>query len=207
MLHYEILDKKRVEIIPLFRPFKKDFYLAGDTGLALQIGHRDSLDFDFFSQKAFDPGKLFLTLKDIFEGFKLIKVQEEKDTLSVILEDSIKISFFTYNYGLVKRPIKEDYFNLASLEDIGCMKLSAVVSRATNKDYIDLYFILKRIPLAVLLKEAGKKFPELDQNLILKSLVYFKDIGKNPIRFRNNNKVGFSEVKNFIKKSVLDFLK
>lgn len=146
MLHYEILDKKRVEIIPLFRPFKKDFYLAGDTGLALQIGHRDSLDFDFFSQKAFDPGKLFLTLKDIFEGFKLIKVQEEKDTLSVILEDSIKISFFTYNYGLVKRPIKEDYFNLASLEDIGCMKLSAVVSRATNKDYIDLYLSLKGFP-------------------------------------------------------------
>ncbi len=50
-MFYDILDKKRRIILPLLKPFKEDFYLAGGTGLALQLGHRDSIDFDFFSKK------------------------------------------------------------------------------------------------------------------------------------------------------------
>lgn len=203
MLHYEILDKKRNKILCLFKSFKKDFYLAGGTGLALQIGHRDSLDFDFFSSKNFDTKELFLRVKEVFKNFKIVKTQESKNTLSIIIDDSIKISFFTYNYKLIKKPIKTDYFNIASIEDIGCMKLSAIVSRATNKDYIDIYFILKMISLESLLNSTKKKFLDIDENLILKSLVYFEDIEKNPIRFRNNNNVSFSKVKDYLKKSVL----
>lgn len=78
MLHYEILDKKRNKILFLFKAFKKDFYLAGGTGLALQIGHRDSLDFNFFSSKDFDTKMLFSKVKDIFKDFKIVKTQESK---------------------------------------------------------------------------------------------------------------------------------
>lgn len=83
------------------------------------------------------------------------------------------------------------------------MKLSAIVSRATNKDYIDIYFIIKIISLESLLISTKKKFLDIDENLILKSLVYFEDVEKNPIRFRNNNNISFSEVKAFLKKNVL----
>lgn len=58
-MFYNILDKKRLEILPLLENFKKDFYLAGGTGLALQLGHRDSIDFDFFSLGKVDTVKLF----------------------------------------------------------------------------------------------------------------------------------------------------
>src|SRR3989344_955285 len=103
-MFYDILDKKRIEILSFFNLFKDRFYLAGGTGLALQIGHRDSIDFDFF-----------------------------------------KLSFFRYPYILIKDCLDEENLRIASIEDIACMKLSAIVSRAVEKDFVDLYFIIKKI--------------------------------------------------------------
>jgi len=198
-MFYDILDKKRKEILPLFNKFKKDFYLAGGTALALQLGHRDSADFDFFSQKKINTLNLFEDLRRIFKGHKIIKIQEEKNTLTVIIDENIKVSFFTYPYFLLYKTINEKNLKLASVRDIGCMKLSAVVNRATNKDYIDLYFILHEIPLAELLILAKLKFPELDKNLILKSLTYFKDLDCGQIKFKHNHKLSFNTVKKYLK--------
>jgi hypothetical protein len=80
-MFYNILDKKRLAILPLLKNFKADFYLAGGTGLALQLGHRDSIDFDFFLPKNIDTPKLFFTIRYIFKNHKILKVQEEKNTL------------------------------------------------------------------------------------------------------------------------------
>ncbi len=146
-MFYHILDKNRLQIISKFKNFKKDFYLAGGTALALQIGHRDSIDFDFFTEKDIDQKKLFAEIKQIFKKSKILKVQEEKNTLTVILDEKIKLSFFTYKYKLIKKLIQTESLNLASIEDIACMKLAAITSRAVNKDYIDLYFILQNIKL------------------------------------------------------------
>jgi hypothetical protein len=63
-----ILDKKRIEILPKLKEFKKDFYLAGGTGLAFQLGHRDSIDFDLFCNKDLDNIKLFTKIKEFFKG-------------------------------------------------------------------------------------------------------------------------------------------
>ena len=201
-MFYNILDKKRKEILPLFKSFKKDFYLAGETALALQIGHRDSVDFDFFTQKTIDTITLFKKLKKIFKNHTLLKIQEDKNTLSIIIDESIKLSFFTYKTKLISQLIKEDYINLAPIEDIACMKLAAITSRATNKDYIDIYFILQKLPLSVLLEKTRIKLPEIDTNLILKSLVFFDDVKKEPIRFKNNKNIDFKVIKSFIKKTV-----
>lgn len=81
------------------------------------------------------------------------------------------------------------------------MKLSAIVSRATNKDYIDLYFIFQEYPLAEMLPQLSKKFPDLDINLALKSLVYFKDIKKEPIKFKHKKNIDFAAVKSFLEKT------
>ncbi len=202
-MFYDILDKKRLAILPYFKNFKKDFYLAGGTALALQLGHRDSIDFDFFSNKNIDTEKLFSKIKLIFKNHEIIKVQDEKNTLTVFIDDNIKLSFFTYDYKLIKKTINEDYFNIASILDIACMKLSAIISRATNKDYIDLYFIFKEIPLKDVLKSLNKKFPEIDVNLVLKSLVYFKDIKSEPIKFKNNKDIDLKTIEESFKKQVI----
>ncbi len=95
---------------------------------------------------------------------------------------------------------------MASVEDIACMKLSAIVSRSTEKDYVDLYFIFQKYKLAQLLELAGKKFPALDENLTVKSLTYFDDIIEEAIVFKNNNEVSLGEVKFFLQKVVKEYI-
>ena len=197
-MYYEILDKHRKNILPFFKDLKDEFYLAGGTALALQLGHRDSIDFDFFTIKKIDTVQLFSKLKNILNKFQILKIQEEKDTLTILVDNSIKISFFSYDYKLLKPKIIEANLCLASIEDIACMKLSAILSRATNKDYIDLYYIFKKLDLKTILKMSKEKFDDIDTNLILKSLIYFDDVSMEPIIFKNNMDIKFEKVKKFL---------
>lgn len=201
-MFYNILDKKRLDILLLLGNFKDNFYLAGGTSLALQIGHRDSADFDFFSEEDINTKELFERLREIFKEHKLLKIQEEPNTLTILIDESVKISFFTYKYKLIDKTITDENFTFASVADIGCMKLSAITGRASNKDYIDLYFILKFFSLSELLEKAHEKYPQLDSNLILKSLVYFEDITAEKMTFKNNNDIAFEEVKKRLKSEV-----
>jgi hypothetical protein len=201
-MFYNVLDKKRRNILPLLKPFQKDFYLAGGTALALQIGHRDSADFDLFSPENINTDKLFVKIKEVFKGCKILKIQEEENTLTVIIDD-INFSFMSYKYKLVRPLVTEEFLNLASIEDIGCMKFSAIVGRKVNKDYIDIYYILQGIKLRDLLEMSRKKLPELDPNLIIKNLLFFEDIESSPIKFKNGNKISLKDAEKFIKKAVI----
>ncbi len=203
-MFYNILDSKRIQILPKLKNFKEDFYLAGGTALALQLGHRDSVDFDFFSEKNINTQEIFEELKESFVGFEIVKTLEDKDTLNVVIDNNIKLSFFSYKYKLLNELLEEEFLNLASVEDVACMKLSAITGRASEKDYVDLYFILKQINLKSLLEKVMQKFPNLDTNLILKSLVYFEDIEEEPILFKNKNNVSLEEIKNFLKNKIRD---
>jgi hypothetical protein len=205
-MFYDILDKKRLEILPLLKVFKDRFYLAGGTGLALQLGHRDSIDFDFFTAESFDTEAFYAELLEIFSGRKIVKVLESRDSLDVIIDGKIKLSFLRYPYVLLKPALNEENFKIASIEDIACMKLSAIVSRATLKDYADLYFVMNKVSLLSLLEMARQKMPDLDQNLILKSLVYFEDIAKEHIVFKHNFEVSFTNIKKFLEQQVKKIL-
>lgn len=201
-MFYNILDKKRLEILPLFKSFKDRFYLAGGTSLALQLGYRDSIDFDFFSEKDINTEELFEQIRDVFKGHELLKIREEINTLTILIDESVKVSFFTYKYKLIDKTISEENLTLASIGDVACMKLSAITGRASNKDYIDLYFILKLFSLSDLLDMSHRKHPQLDINLILKSLVYFEDVTQEKIIFKNNNDIDFEEVKKRLRSAV-----
>ncbi len=206
-MHYEILDNARHSLVPNFSRVKDRFYLAGGTALALRFGHRESVDFDFFSPESFDTGKLFEELRAIFAEHRVIKIQEEENTLGILLDEGIKISFMTYPYPLLENPTEEPYLRIASVLDIACMKLSAITGRSANKDYIDIFFILKSLPLKTLLDAANRKFPSVDTNLFLKSLVYFDDIVEEPLRMRPEFNVLFSEVKSSLKEAVKEYFK
>lgn len=206
-MFYNILDKKRKDILPLLKELKENFYLAGGTALALQIGHRDSIDFDFFSVDNFDTSDLFKKLAYIFRDYTIQKVQDEKNTLTIVVDNSIKISFFTYKYSLIKPLVIKRNINFASIEDIACMKLMAITSRSTEKDYIDLYFILHSMKLSNLLFLVQQKYSTADINLIIKSLVYFDDVIEEAIMFKNNKKISFNKVKIFLQKIIKEYLK
>ncbi len=205
-MHYEILDDARRELLPSLEIFKSRFYLAGGTALALQIGHRDSIDFDFFTDQSFDTARLFSECLGLFGGHTVLKTQDEKDSLGIIVDDSISISFMRFSYSLIRPLIDSDHLALASIEDIACMKFSAITGRSTMKDYVDLYYILELYPLADLLMIAATKLPTLDRNLILKSLVYFDDISTEPIRFVPDKEVTLEQIKLFLQSEVKKIL-
>ncbi len=207
MVNLEILDTQRQSLLPKIVEVGQGFYLAGGTALALQLGHRDSIDFDFFTTGDVDTTSLWQQIETVFIGHHLQKTQEEKDTLSLVLDGDVRISFFGYHYPLLEPVIPANGLELASVLDIGCMKLSAITGRSTLKDYVDLYFIFKKMNLATLLEASSKKFPTLDQALILKSLVYFDDIEPEPIRFMPGFAVDLSEVETLLTRIVKEYLK
>jgi hypothetical protein len=195
-LHWDILDDRRQAILPLLAAFAdRGFYLAGGTGLALQIGHRDSIDFDFFRVEDFDSGALARELEQLFKGHALALTQLEANTISCVIDGAIQISLIGHRYPLVAPLVLSDHFPIASIEDIGCMKLSAITGRSVEKDYVDLYFILKRLVLTELLACAAEKYPTLDASLILKSLVYFDDVEREPILYKPGFETSFEEIR------------
>ena len=203
-MHYEILDEERQKVLPLLKRWKEKYYLAGGTSLALQIGHRDSIDFDFFTKDDIDTQNLFTEIEENFRGAKIEKLQEEENTLTVLIGSHVQLSFMKYSYLLLNDLIQEEYIALASKEDIGCMKLSAISGRSSNKDYIDLYFLLQDMSLEELLEGAEKKFPNFNRNVALKSLVYFDDIQEEEIKFQKNKEISFKEIQGFLRKAVLE---
>lgn len=198
----EVLDKKRLEILEKMEDFKNMwFILWWWTALALLFWHRESIDFDFFISDNIDNEKLFKKIINIFEWYEVIKTYEEKNTLYVLINE-VKISFFTYNYKNIWNTIETPYFNIYSIEDIGAMKLWAIQNRATNKDYIDLYYIIKKIWLEKLINIFFEKFWKIvTKSYILKSLVYFEDIIEEELIIKDKN-LTFKKVRTYLEKEI-----
>jgi hypothetical protein len=202
-MHWDILDPNRQAILPSLRTFKdRGFYLAGGTGLALQIGHRDSIDFDFFIDTSFETDRLVEDLPALFPEHTVVLTAHEAGTVSCLIDGAIRLSFFEYRYPILKPLTATEHLSIASIEDIACMKLSAITGRSLEKDYVDLYFLLQKLSLRELLGMCIEKYPSLDQNLILKSLVYFDDVLHEPILFKEGHAVFFDMVKEYLSDTV-----
>ena len=156
-----------------------DYYLVGGTGLALRLGHRISIDFDFFTNKEINNISLIEKLSKIgkFELFS-----EDVNTVNGSL-DLVKISFYKYEYPLIEQTTIYKNIEIASIIDIALMKLAAISNRGSKKDFIDLYFILDIYSLMDLLNKYIVKygFNISNQYHLLKSLIYFTDAEKEPV--------------------------
>jgi len=203
-MHKDVLDKTRQDMLPALRVFKDDFYLAGGTGLALQIRHRRSVDFDFFCPESFDTEALFDTARKKFSDQSVTRIDQSQDTLHMSV-DGVQMSFFRYKYDLIDDLIETINLQLAAIPDIACMKLSAVISRATTKDYVDIYYILQDYSLEELLNFADDKYPNFNRNLALKSLVYFDDVTEEPLEFLDDDAPDFDEVKEYLRKTIKNY--
>ena len=152
----------------------RSFYLAGGTALALQLGHRRSVDLDYFSPTEDIPsikGPLLQSLA----SFEPILADSEWGNL-VYVARGIRMGFYGYGYELVELLIEIDGIKLASVADIALMKLDALLARAARKDFYDLYTICQGRPLRELLRLAPKKYPGVRdfETQAVKRLVYFE---------------------------------
>ncbi len=190
--------------------FIRDFYLAGGTALALLLGHRESVDFDFFSEKRYNASKILDELKSMLLDDEAIEIKEQDADTLIIFINSIKISFFFYNHKLLDSKIKLlDNIKLASVKDIFAMKLIAISQRGTKKDFIDMYFLLNNgFEMFDAVQVLNEKYEKVKFNKlhILKSFSYFDDadLDAEPKMLK---KVSWQEVKNYIQNKAKSFLK
>jgi len=139
-MHPEAITSKQKEILKKL-PVPPDFYLAGGTALALQIGHRISVDFDFFSSKSL-PSALLNRLQKIF-GVKDMEVVLNVSYQLTMRIAGVEVTYFRYPFPPMFPFIVYEKLNLLSISEIAASKAYAIGRRATRKDYVDVYFILK----------------------------------------------------------------
>ena len=179
-----------------------ELVLAGGTGLALQIGHRISVDLDFFTQKAFSVEKVFQEMK--LRNLNPKVLEESEGSLTVTI-DGTKMSMFRYPYPFVEE-IKETHgVPVAGVIDIATMKIIAISQRGAKRDFIDLYFVLQDTPFRKVAENMVRRFgtDRVNPVHIGKSLVYFSDADADPEpRFLSKEKPSWDKVKKFFVKNV-----
>ena len=177
------------------------FYLAGGTALALQIGHRLSVDLDFFSPTD-DIPTIRPALEKALAPFHPQLADSAWGNL-VYLAQNVRVGFYGYGYEQVAPLVQTPEARLASVEDIALMKLDALLARAARKDFYDLYFICRKIPLRKILDLAPQKYPATRdfETQTVKRLIYFEN-AEQDIDPRLLSPVTWMEVKEyFIKQS------
>src|ERR1700686_4929141 len=160
-------------------PILTSFYLAGGTGLALRLGHRRSVDLDFFLGEDFNEDSLQQKLQHL-EGFAL--VAKEPGTIYANIRKT-KVSFIAYAYPILFPFQPFLGVNVADSRDIGCMKISAIASRGTKRDFVDLYRLTQEYDLKHLLGWFTTKFSQTNYSMphILKSLSFFEEAEQDPM--------------------------
>lgn len=186
-------------------PFIKQFYLAGGTGLALHLGHRFSVDLDFFSADADAVGGDTRSILRAAFDDATFAITHDKDATFVAEWRGVGVSFFRLNlYPLVQTPILLDGIPVATIEEIGAMKLAAIIDRGTRKDLVDLYFILKQIPITRLFQVAATKYARVRTFAVsaVRALAYFDDAEALPMP-RMIDKISWSTMKRFLERQAL----
>jgi hypothetical protein len=134
------------------------FYLAGGTALALRLGHRISIDLDFFGDlELFEREQRELLIRDFGRRFNT-RVARNSALALTIVADGVAASFYTYTYPLLDELEQVNGVPIAGIRDIGLMKLDSMMDRGARKDFIDLYFITKHVSLDQLFQDSAIKY-------------------------------------------------
>jgi hypothetical protein len=169
------------EMLALVRKLMADkrldeFNLVGGTALALQLGHRKSIDVDLFSTRGFDVGQMAEHLKSQYGA----EISRQNSTGVFGRIEGIKFDILTDPYPLIDPVEKIDGIRMLSLRDIGAMKMSAIYDDGERqKDFVDMYKLLEKHPLSVYLEYARRKDPEIHPSILKQSLLYHADVKRD----------------------------
>ncbi len=151
----------------------QDFFLVGGTALALQIGHRISIDIDLFSLVPFNEDEM---LSELEEKYKFRLDYQSKNTLKGEIE-GVKVDLVRHNYPLVKPLLLGEDVRMASIEDISAMKLNALAVNGTRvKDFIDIAYLSSQFTLSQMINSYEHKYETRNPTMIIKALDYHHDI-------------------------------
>ena len=179
MLYFNTIESKTLDLLKQIQNNKQfsGTRLVGGTALALQIGHRKSIDLDFFGHIDLEPLELNQELKE----FGSVITRSSGRRIQRYMVCNIQVDFVEYDYPWLDKPITAEGLKLASCRDIAAMKLSAITNRGTRKDFVDIALLLKMFSLSDMLSFYKKKFSDGELFSVLKSLVYFNDAEDAPM--------------------------
>ena len=184
-MHTEILTTDQIAVLGGLKEVRGvgDFYLAGGTALALRMGHRRSVDFDFFRAEPFDGRLLRAGLETAFAP-AIEWLPSGEQTLHVRLS-RVSASFFRLPYPLLE-PVEASPwgFGLASEMDIAVMKVEAIAGRGSRRDFVDLRMLCARgFRLEEVLDGFDRKYgtTRADRYHRLRALAYFDDAERQPM--------------------------
>lgn len=167
MLCKETVTDQLLEVVKTLMAIEElsEFRLVGGTAIALQLGHRKSIDIDLFSNKKVDLKKVAQALKDSFP--EILNITRTEHNLSLVIK-GVKIDIYhDWSIPFQKPTILEDGIRLARLEDLAAFKLSAIIGRREKKDYIDLYFLFKHLNANKIVNEFNTYEPLLSAKSLL----------------------------------------
>lgn len=204
MFHYETIHPDTLELLKKIQSLEmfKEARLVGGTALALQLGHRKSIDLDFFGNV--DASLQEITLE--LSAFASVSPLSESRMMRFLIVDGVKVDIVNYPYSWIDEPIIEDGVTLAGIKDIAAMKLSAITNRGTRKDFVDFYFLLKLFSFDELIGLYVQKYSDAQLFTTLKSLTYFDDAEHDPMPMMLSS-LNWEDVKSLILAEVSRFLK
>lgn len=180
MLSFQTVLPDTLELLRtlMMQPLLKEMRLVGGTSLALQYGHRRSVDLDFFGKTTEDIDELTEMMNRCAN--EVIRGNCTKRIKAYYL-NKVKVDVVNYNYKWIDDPVIEDGLRLASPKDIAAMKVNAVMGRGTKKDFVDVYFLLKHYSFEEMIQFYLQKYTDGSEYRALLSMTYFSDADPQPM--------------------------
>ena len=200
MLSFQTVLPDTLELLKVLmqQPLLNDMRLVGGTSLALQYGHRRSVDLDFFWHTTEDVEELTTILsrcaKDVIRG-------NCSKSIKAYFLNNIKVDIVNYKYRWIDEPVISDGLRLASPKDIAAMKINAVMGRGTKKDFVDVYFLLRHYTFEEIMQFYLQKYTDGSEYRALLSMTYFADADPQPMPYMFQQ-VEWEKIKEEIKQQV-----
>ena len=201
-----MLYTKTVETgtLDLIRQLMKDselsaFNLVGGTALSLQLGHRKSIDIDLFTDKDFNANHMARHLSAEHQAQKLRTLPN--GVFSFI--HGIKVDIIAHQYPVLNKVLLQDGIRMLSLEDIGAMKLNAILNNGTRlKDFADVYRLLEKVPLQKLTEAFERKYPDVNKQMAHGALLYHVDVNKREKIDYIGKNISFNKIQERLQQAV-----
>ncbi len=174
MLYYKTVSSELLELLK-FCMSREEFSilrLVGGTDLALQFGHRKSIDIDLFGAINLEIIDCYKILQEFSSNVQIISKQKN---INIFIVNGIKIDFVNYYYPWLQEHIKIDNIRLARIEDVAAMKLNAIAGRGSKKDFIDIELMLNQLSLKQMVDFYKTKYSQESEFMALKSMLFFSD--------------------------------
>lgn len=182
----ELLKKLSAE------PLLVNHFLVGGTSLALQIGHRKSIDLDLFTHQPFNAEAVIETLRQTYQ----VQPLTVTDSICICVIEGIKVDFVYFRYPFAFPIIETDNIRLADKRDIAPMKLDAVTKRGSKKDFFDMYYLFEEFSPKQILTWYNQMFGHSTSFHVIRSLTYFEDAELSETPFVFDKKLNWEKVKN-----------